>query len=138
VPTIDISAQYLRKGDVIGDVNVEHVEQHLFAGKSCSINPRALVNSQCQWCILLSYSVFINYSCILYMSGTLQKMQIFEETLEEDFHRLSDLEDVSRWQPVQQIPTKHLQRELDQNKVGNVKGESKGIFFARHTVLGRF
>jgi len=51
--------------------------------------------------------------------GTLQKMQIFEETVDEDFHRLTDLEDMSRWQPIQQIPTKHLQRESDQTKVVN-------------------
>jgi len=46
-------------------------------------------------------------------------MQRFEETVEEDFHRLTELEDVSRWQPIQQIPTKHLQREVDQTKVVN-------------------
>jgi len=44
-------------------------------------------------------------------------MQTFEETVEEDFRRLTELEDVSRWQPIQQIPTKHLQREADQTKV---------------------
>jgi len=46
-------------------------------------------------------------------------MQRFEETVEEDFHRLTELEDVSRWQPIQQIPTKHLHREVDQTKVVN-------------------
>jgi len=55
------------------------------------------------------------------MLDALQKMQMFEETVEEDFHRLTDLEDVSRWQPIQQIPTKHLQREVDQTKVINTR-----------------
>jgi len=47
-------------------------------------------------------------------------MQVFEDTVEEDFHRLTDLEDVSRWQPIQQISTKHLQRESDQTKVAEL------------------
>ena len=51
----------------------------------------------------------------------MQKMQRFEETMEEDFHRLTELEDVSRWQPVQQMPPKHIQREADQTKVLVVK-----------------
>jgi len=51
--------------------------------------------------------------------NTMQTMQMFEDTVEEDFRRLTDLEDVSRWQPIQQIPTKHLPRESDQTKVAN-------------------
>lgn len=43
---------------------------------------------------------------------------MFEDTMEEDFRRLTELEDSSRWQPIQQIATKHLQREADQTKVG--------------------
>ena len=63
--------------------------------------------------------------CIFFVLGALQKMQMFEETVEEDFHRLTDLEDVSRWQPIQQIPTKHLQREADQTKVLNKRRKQK-------------
>jgi len=56
-------------------------------------------------------------------------MQMFEETVEEDFHRLADMEDVSRWQPIQQIPTKHLQRESDQTKVPVVNKSHIGVIF---------
>jgi len=58
-----------------------------------------------------------NYHDCIFVLGARQKMQMFEETVEEDFRRLTELEDLSRWQPIQQIPTKHIQREADQTKV---------------------